>query len=244
MSVAPGSILMTGGSGRLGTELQLHLPGLMCPDEVELDITSPASIDAGIAKYQPAWILHAAAYTNVGGAETDRATCWKINVDGTRNVVAAAMKHGLGLIHISTDYVFDGKTGGYREDDPVGPAFNYYALTKLVAEAVVRMHEQHVVIRTSFRDREWPYPKAFTDVFTGQDYVDIIGPQIAMAIAHADEITDNTLHIVTERKSAFDLAQRRRPDVAPGSKADAGVTLPDDVSLDISRWERLKTQWS
>ena len=235
---------MTGGSGRLGTELQLHLPGLKCPASEELDVTSPASIDAAIATYQPAWILHAAAYTNVGGAETDRATCWRTNVDGTRNIVAAAMRHGLGLIHISTDYVFDGKTGGYREDDPVGPAFNYYALTKLVAEAVVRMHERHLVIRTSFRDREWPYATAFTDVFTGQDYVDVIGPEIALAITHADAIAEDTVHIVTERKSAFELAQRRRPDVQPGSKVAVGVTLPDDVSLDISRWERLKAQWS
>ena len=137
---------------------------------------------------------------------------------------------------------FYGDTGAYSEDAPVGPVRNYYALSKLVAEEIARVAPRHLVIRTSFRPREWPYPTAFEDVYTSQDYVDIIAPEIALAIRHLDAIPFSTLHIATERKSVFDLARRRSDAVEPGSKAAAGVDLPDDISLDNSRWRDLRLQ--
>lgn len=244
MTVQPGRILMTGGSGRLGAELTRLLPGVVAPDEDVLDITSPQAIAAAIDRHRPEVLLHAAAYTDVSGAETNRRACWAVNVDGTKNIVRAVAGTGIMLVHVSTDYVFDGVRGSYKEDDPIGPTFNYYALSKLVAESIVRLAEPHLVIRTSFREHQWPHPKAFTDVFTSQDYVDIIAPDIALAIRRCREIPYDTLHIATERKSAYELAKRRRPDVEPGSKAQADVQLPDDVSLDVTRWRELKQQWS
>ena len=119
---------------------------------------------------------------------------------------------------------------------------NYYALSKLVAEEVARSAERHLVIRTSFRPRAWPYPTAFEDVYTSQDYVDVIAPDIALAVQHLHDIPYSTLHIATGRKSVYSLAQQRRPDVQPGSKAAAGVALPDDISLNIERWQALKPQ--
>lgn len=242
--IDPERIYLTGGEGRLGTELRALLPGLTAPTEAAVDIQDAAALAASIDRASPEVIVHAAAYTDVGGAEKDRQTCWRINVLGTRNVVREAIRAGARLVHISTDYVFEGTRGGYAEDDPPGPVRNYYSLTKLAAESAVRVAPRHLVIRTSFRPREWPYPKAFTDVFTSQDYVDIIAPQIATAIRRCDEIPYNTVHIATERKSAFELARRRRADVQPGAKAEAGVELPDDISLDVTRWRDLTNQWS
>jgi dTDP-4-dehydrorhamnose reductase len=233
------SVLLTGGRGRLGTELQKHL-SLITPSSQELDITRPDTIQQAIISHNPNLLVHAAAYTNVSGAETDRASCWKVNVEGTRNMVRAALNHSLPLIYISTDYVFWGDTGGYKEDDPLGPVRNYYALSKLAAEEVVRILPKHLVIRTSFRPVAWPYPTAFSDIYTSQDYVDIIVPEIALAIKNYQDIPYTTLHIATERKSVFDLAKRRKPDVIQGSKKDANVSLPDDISLDISRWQEFK----
>ena len=233
-------ILLTGGSGRLGTELQELLPDVAAPPRDELELTQPESVAAALAKYKPTVVVHAAAYTDVRGAETDRARCWAVNVEGTRNLVKAL--GDVPLVYISTDYVFYGDTGAYSEDAPVGPVRNYYALSKLVAEEVARVAPRHLVIRTSFRPREWPYPTAFTDVYTSQDYVDVIAPEIALAIRHLDEVPFDTLHIATERKSVFDLAQRRSDAVTPGSKAAAGVDLPDDISLATGRWRDLRLQ--
>ena len=236
-------ILLTGGSGRLGTELRALLPGIVAPTSTEMNLTDAAQVREVVERERPHVIVHAAAYTNVGGAEKDRAACWNANVVGTRNVAAAANTVGAKLVHISTDYVFSGEEGGYREGDTPGPVVNYYSLTKLVAEEAARAAQRHLILRTSFRPREFQYPVAFSDVYTGQDYVDIIAPEIALAVQHAPDIQDEVLHIVTERKSVYELARRRKPDVKEGRRADAsGVVLPGDVSLNTGRWQELRTR--
>ena len=235
-------IVLTGGGGRLGSEIKRLLPGIITPDLPDFDICKAEQVEAVLDEYQPEIVVHAAAYTNVAGAEKAREDCWRVNVEGTRNIVKGVTSRGIFLVHISTDYVFDGTRGMYKEDDVLGPVRNYYSLTKLIAEQLARMSPRFLVIRTSFRPREWPYPAAFSDVYTSQDYVDVIAPEIALAIRHCQEIPYDTLHIATERKSVYDLAKRRKPDVQPGSKKDANVELPDDISMDISRWLQVKKE--
>ncbi len=239
-------ILVTGGSGVLGTALRGLLPNLHAPPHSELDILDASEVMDRVRAYGPDVILHAAAYTDVAAAERHRDLCWAVNVTGTRAVVAAARQAGARLVHISTDYVFHGDDArggnGYLEDDTPGPVRNYYALSKLAAEEVARTLPGSLVVRTSFRPTNWPYPVAFTDVFTSQDYVDVIAPEVALAIRNLDAIGHATLHIATERKSSFDLARRRRPDVRPGTKRDAGVDLPDDITLDVARWRALRAR--
>jgi len=235
-------VLLTGGSGRLGRELLALLPGAHAPRSNDLDVTRPETISRVLDDIRPEVVVHAAAYTDVAGAEADRECCWRVNVEGTRNLVRGVLERNIFLVHISTDYVFEGSQGGYREEDPVGPVRNYYSLSKLVAEEVARLAPKHLVIRTSFRPREWPYPTAFTDVYTSQDYVDVMAPKIALAVRHCREIPHPVLHIATERKSVFALARRRRPDVQPASKQAAGVDLPDDCSLDTSRWNEIEAR--
>ncbi|MEW6422673.1 MAG: sugar nucleotide-binding protein [Deinococcota bacterium] len=237
------SVLITGGSGRLGQELRGLLPSLLAPTRQELDLTEPHSVRSAVERARPALIVHAAAYTDVAGAEREREACWRVNVEGTRHVAAAAAATGARLIHISTDYVFSGEQGHYRETDVPGPPVNYYALTKLVAEEAARRAERVLIVRTSFRPREFQHPVAFEDVYTSQDYVDVIAPLIAEVIQQADRIPDDILHVATERKSVYDLARRRKPDVRPGRRAEAKVVLPADVSLNTERWQALRGTW-
>ena len=239
-----GPILLTGGSGRLGTELRRSLPDVVAPPRAAMDITDRSSVEQALDRCHPGLLIHAAAFTDVAAAERERAVCWRTNVGGTQNIARAVAVRGIFLVHISTDYVFEGSRGMYREDDPPGPVRSYYALSKLVAEEVVRLAPRYLIIRTSFRPRQWPYPVAFTDLYTSQDYVDIIAPDIVLAITHLSDIPYETLHIASERKSAFELARQRRPDVEPRSKSEASVGLPDDISLDTSRWKDLKRRWT
>lgn len=244
-------VLLTGGSGRLGSELiallgpggELAVDELFAPTSGELDVLD-AETFAGLAReFRPDVLVHAAAYTDVRGAEDDRATCWAVNVVGTRSAAGAADASGARLVHISTDYVFWGDRGNYREDDVPGPVRNYYSLTKLVAEEAARSAREHLVIRTSFRPRQWQHPSAFADLYTSQDYVDVIAPQVAAAVVNSDRVPYDTLHIATERKSVLELARRRAPDVKAGVRADAAVPLPEDVSLNSERWRELTRQW-
>ena len=235
-------IFLTGGNGRLGTELKALIPGMVAPGSSELDITDLGSVLDVVRRERPDLIVHAAAYTNVGGAEKNREQCWAVNVEGTRHMAQAANEVGAKLLHVSTDYVFGGEQGSYRESDTPGPVVNYYSLTKLVAEEAARAATRHLIVRTSFRPREFAYPVAFSDVYTSQDYVDIIAPQIALVARHALSIQDEVLHVATERKSVYELARRRKPDVQEGLKASATVRLPGDVSMDSSRWHALRAE--
>lgn len=251
-------VVMTGGTGRLGRALGEALAERSDASPRTLtfvrlgskdgDVTDPDAMRDAIAARRPDVVLHAAAYTDVRAAETDRAACWRVNVDGTRNVADAAHAAGARLVHVSTDYVFwggeDRPDGGYRETDPVGPVRNYYALSKLVAEEAAHRAASALVVRTSFRPSTWAYPVAFTDVITSQDYVDVIATDLIDLIAHLDRIDDPVLHVATEPKSVFDLARRRTPDVRPGRKRDAGVDLPDDISLNVDRWRALREGWA
>ncbi len=81
------TILLTGGSGRLGSELRTLIPNIIAPPSAELDLTNAANVQHALRLYKPDVVVHAAAYTDVKGAETDKAACWRVNVEGTRNLV-------------------------------------------------------------------------------------------------------------------------------------------------------------
>jgi len=237
-------MLMTGGSGRLGFEMQHLLPNIIAPSSKEIDVRNQKSIVSAIEKYSPELLIHAAAYTDVSGAEKNLSDCWERNVEGTRNIVAALSNSACDsvkkLVYISTDYVFSGNEGNYSEADALGPALNFYALSKLVAERHVLGTKKSLVIRTSFRPKEWNYPKAFSDMFTSQDYVDIIAKEIALIFGQINNVNTDVIHIATERKSVFELASRRAPQVDEAKKSSVKVKLPHDISLDCSKWLAFK----
>ena len=249
---AAGPLLLTGGSGRLGRELRALLPDALAPTRAEVDVTDVVSVRAAFARLGPAVVVHAAAFTDVPAAERERAACWRVNVLGTRHVADACAEVGALLVHVSTDYVFWGDTdperaarGGYRESDPTGPVRNAYALSKLAAEDEARRAPRHLIVRTSFRPRAWPYATGFTDVRTSQAYVDEIAPELALLARHAAELVDagvHVLHVAGPPTTVFELARRRKPDVAPATKAEAGVALPDDVVLDAGLWHRWRVR--
>ena len=136
-------ILLTGGNGQLGTELQhlLNEQGqeFVATDVKELDITNAEATMEYIQKLQPTIIYHCAAYTAVDKAEEEgKELDERINVDGTRNVALAAKAVDALLVYVSTDYVFDGKLkdGEYAVDAPTNP-LNEYGRTKLLGEQAV-----------------------------------------------------------------------------------------------------------
>lgn len=245
-------LLLTGGSGRLGRELLPLLTGAQAPNRAALDVTDQRSVRAYFAAHQPQLVVHAAGYTDVLGAEQQPAECWRVNVQGTRHIAQACFAQGATLVHISSDYVFWGDTdparaarGGYLEHDPTGPTRNTYALSKLAAETEVTRITRALIVRTSFRARAWPYPTAFTDVRTSQAYVDEIAPELALAITHAPRLIaagERVLHVVGAATTVFELAQRRKPDVQPASRTQAGVPLPCDIILNRNRWLAWRAQ--
>ncbi|MCX2722856.1 dTDP-4-dehydrorhamnose reductase [Roseibium salinum] len=151
-----GKILVAGKSGQLARSLEdcavdypeigLHLLG-----RPHFDITSLPSCQIGIAALRPDIVINAAAFTDVDGAESNPAEARRINVLGAKNLAKAAASNGIPVIHISTDYVFDGtaKTA-YAEFDRTNP-INVYGQSKLEGEQLVReTNPRHLVLRTAW----------------------------------------------------------------------------------------------
>jgi dTDP-4-dehydrorhamnose reductase len=148
-------ILVLGGHGQLGTELvvragEAEVP-LVAVGHTEVDVADPKTIARAVAQYRPTLIVNCAAYNNVDKAESQVAAAQRTNALGPAVAAASAKRAGLPIIHISTDYVFDGeKTGAYREDDPIAP-LGTYGRTKAKGEEGVRNgHPQHLILRTSW----------------------------------------------------------------------------------------------
>lgn len=156
------NILITGCNGQLGNEMragmslhddhQYFLTDLTVEDpSLRLDITDKAAVEAFVRDRQIELIVNCAAYTNVDKAEEDEATARKINSDAVRILAEVAAAHDARMIHVSTDYVFDGKGFvPYREDDAVCPA-TAYGRTKLEGEqALLKALPDAVIIRTAW----------------------------------------------------------------------------------------------
>jgi dTDP-4-dehydrorhamnose reductase len=143
-------ILITGGSGLLGSKIAATatrkgyevysgykeheaIHGI----PIELDICERQSVIKAFDRIKPQAVVHAAALTNVDKCEEDQELAWRVNVEGTRNILESSEHHNAYFIYVSTDYVFSGEEGAYMETDRPDP-INNYGLTKLEAERMVR----------------------------------------------------------------------------------------------------------
>jgi dTDP-4-dehydrorhamnose reductase len=150
-----GSVLVLGANGQVGMALRRRVESLdrevVFADRSIVDITDPDEISAAIVQFSPSLVVNLAAYTNVDGAESEVALARAVNRDGAAHVATASAAAGAVLIHLSTDFVFDGHLGRpYREDDPISPA-GVYGATKAEGEEMVRRAlDRHLIIRTAW----------------------------------------------------------------------------------------------
>ncbi len=148
-------VLVTGSNGLLGQKLAAYAPDTAEVFGLDLQQTNLATViryetvDLGdktavqeiVRREHPQWIINAAAYTDVDGAEKNREVCRRVNVSAVENLASACAQNSVKLVHLSTDYIFDGHNGPYGEDDPPHP-IGWYGETKLAGEKVL----QHAAI--------------------------------------------------------------------------------------------------
>jgi len=153
-----GAVLVVGAQGQLGREMTRCLqsdntgnPGCLPVDRDVLDITENGAVQAYCRAARPRAIINCAAYTDVDKAEKEAGKAFAVNKQGAKNLAEAAADLDIPLVHISTDYVFDGtKPGMYTEDDRPNP-LGIYGQSKLAGEkAVFEVHDKSVVIRTGW----------------------------------------------------------------------------------------------
>ena len=150
------NILITGAKGQLGQDCVSVLRGkhsVSAVDIDELDIAAAEAVDAGVQALNPQVIVNCAAYTLVDACEHHDETAWQVNADGPANLARAAARTGARLIHISTDYVFDGEKPvpeAYTESDTTNP-LSVYGRTKLAGEErIMAACDNYVILRTAW----------------------------------------------------------------------------------------------
>lgn len=144
------TFFIVGANGQLGTALREKYPNAKFADIDQLDITDKNSVEkfdwSGIRV-----IMNAAAYTNVDGAETSegRGAAWSVNADAVANIVAVAAQHDMIIVHISTDYVFDGTREVHQETEPFAP-LSVYGASKAAGDIAVSLAPKFYILRTSW----------------------------------------------------------------------------------------------
>lgn len=234
-------LMVTGGNGKLGRALVSLFPDALHPTHKELELSDRKAVFDYVMQYKPGMVIHAAALTGIRECEDDKQKAWNSNVRGTENLVEAFLQHNPNVyfIYVSTACVFDGHRGFYTEEDIPYPE-NFYALTKLLGEFVVKKLPQHLIVRTNFVAKEkWRFPKAFVDRFGTY----LFAEDVAQGILDVTEMKlQGIVHVCGDKKlSMFELARMTTPDVQPMTlKEYTGPRLTIDMTLDTVRWKRYK----
>ena len=219
--------LVTGAGGQVGHRVAALLRDVgtpvVAPTHAELDVTDRDAVDALVAEHRPEVVVNAAAYTAVDAAEQDEQSADRVNHLGPRYLAEALARHGGRLVHVSTDYVFDGTANRpYEPDDPTGPR-SAYGRTKLAGEQAVRaaLPDRAHVVRTA-----WVYggPNPnFVDTMRRlereRETVDVVADQIGSPTWAADlaaalvelgraDLPGGVLHYVNAGQASwYDLAR-------------------------------------
>jgi len=175
-------VLITGATGQLGRCLQDKVHRYFAKEKCtlllvgskEVDIRSAAAVDSFIEAHRPDYVINAAAYTAVDRAEQEAQQAFNVNAKGAENLARATVRYHIPLIHISTDYVFDGAaTTPYKCHDTASPQ-TVYGITKLAGEKrVAALNPQHVIIRTAWMFSEYGHNFVKTMLRLGEEKAEL-----------------------------------------------------------------------
>lgn len=229
-------ILVTGGTGLLGSELvelmrEEENIDLYVPSRNIFDLLNFASMQTFFQDVKPDIVIHCAALTKEKMKGKYNQEIFAVNCKSSFDICKIANSVGSELIYISTDYVFDGMQGNYIEDNAPNPK-DYYSFTKVYSEGIFLAYNYRV-IRTSFCAKVWPYEFAFKDKWASRDTVDIIAKLIKDVSLNYNR-WKGILHVGTDKKSFYDLAVKIKPDVKQNSCLEC-PNVPIDTSFDLTK---------
>jgi dTDP-4-dehydrorhamnose reductase len=229
------NVFLTGGSGLLGEHLgrELDNRGIArySPSHEKFNVVEQRLGDVILwGGFTPDVVIHCAAVARYRDVEKDIGKSLGINVIGTCHLIRECIQHDIRMVYISTDHVFDGLDGPYGVDDKINP-ITKYAKTKAAGELAVRTYDNSLVIRTSFCPSRFMFDTAYTDKWTSQDYVDKVAPKI-LDKCLSDQV--GVCHVGHPRRSFYDLAVERHPDIKKGSVTEIMKTSKVPILVDTS----------
>lgn len=203
---------------------------LVRADRPEVDVTKKDLVEKFFKNNNFGWAILFSAITDVTGSEKERdnknGPAWQVNMEGTKNVARMCKTYNRGLVFISTDFVFDGSSGPYTEDDPTGPNLrkvSWYGITKIEGEKIVAQVANHIILRISYpysgrdtgkedsvlrivkRYRRGELYHMYTDQTITPTYIPDIEPALSLLIARQ---VKGIIHLASPQKvTQYDFAQ-------------------------------------
>lgn len=206
-------ILVTGGNGQLGNCF-LKLSGdyqdryqFTFTDSATLDITDPDQISDFFTELKPDFCINTSAYTAVDLAETEKEKAFAVNAAGVAHLAEACRDNNCTLIHISTDYVFDGDTSiSYSEDNFTNPQGVYGASKREGEELALAINPKTIVIRTSWLYSEFNknFVKTMLNLFTIKDELGIVADQYGQP-TNANDLADAVMTIIEKEPKTYGI---------------------------------------
>ncbi len=230
-------IVVTGGSGRFGNVLKSYKTNhkVFFPSKKELDITNYRKIEKYLSVKKPDILIHLAGLSRpMNIHEKNISKSINLNIIGTANVTKACEKKNIKLIYFSTNYVYPGKKGNYKETDALLPV-NYYAWSKLGGESSVHLYKNSLIMRVCMTERPFVHKKAFANVKTSFAYHDEV-VKILFKVLNLK----GTLNVGGKTKLIYEFAKRDNKFVKKiFLKKNSNIGMPFDSSINTKKLKKL-----
>ena len=227
------NIVVTGGSGRFAQELKK----IRCKynfifrNKKQLDILSISSIKRNIKNFKPDCIIHLAGLSRPMSIHNKNIKkSIDLNIIGTANLVKVCSERNIKIIFFSTNYVYPGKKGNYKEQDAVLP-WNNYGWSKLGAESAVQMYKNSLIIRACMTERPFTHKSAFKDVVSNFIFHDEFAKIFIKTIPRK-----GIINIGGKTQTIYDFAKKNKKNV---KKANSKGLLPKKMYMNLNKLNKL-----
>ena len=230
-------IIFTGGSGRFGSIFKkIKSPHkIFFPSKKELDIKSTKSIEKYIKKTGAKYLIHAAGFSRPMSEHNNNIKkSIDLNIIGTCNVVTVCKKLSLKLVYFSTNYVYPGQKGNYKEHEAVFP-INNYALSKLGGECAVKMYKNSLILRICMTEKPFVHKHAFKDVFLNFMFHDHLANNLLKLID-----LRGILNVGGKSQTVYNFAKKYNSKIKKiSAKKIFGKNYPLRQSMDTSKFKKI-----
>lgn len=230
-------IIVTGGDGRFAKVLKKtkNKLDILYPGKKQLNILSLTSLKKYIKKYKPKYLIHCAGLSrpmNIHNNNISKSI--DLNIIGTANITKICSLYNIKLIYFSTAYVYQGKKGNYKENDPLLP-INNYAWSKLGGECSVTMYKNSLILRIMMCEKPFLHSEAFTDVKTNF----IFHEDVAKIIPKILE-KKGILNIGGKTQSVYSFAKKNNKNIKKiSARKKMGRNFPLNPSMNISKLKNI-----
>ena len=230
-------IVMTGGTGRFAKIFKKikKKEKIYFPTKKILNLKNFNSIKKYIKRIKPDYFIHCAALSRpMDIHEKNIDASITTNIIGTSNIVRICNQEKIKLIYFSTNYVYPGVKGNYKEEDPVLP-INKYALSKFGGECAVQMYDNSLILRICMTEKPFIHKKAFNDVETNFTYHHEVAKNLLKLIDH-----NGIINVGGPKKIIYNFAKKSNKNVIPmSSKKIIGKQFPRKQTMNISRFLKI-----